>query len=138
MKRVDDGFRALLLAYVRLDADWRRRYSLTANEKLVVMFLAADGPMSPTTLSQAAGLTTAGMSSLLDRLEHGDFVHRERMRDDRRRVLVTLTKTGAKAWFDFERSHEAVAEAVTALPREEQAIVERFLELAVLTLRELD
>ncbi|MCW2973917.1 MAG: hypothetical protein JWN72_2190 [Thermoleophilia bacterium] len=138
MKRIDDVFRALLLAYERLDAEWRRRYALTANEQLVVMFLAVEGPMSPTKLSEASGLTTAGMSTLLDRLEEADFVQRERMRDDRRRVLVTLTKKGAKARFDFDRSHEAIAAAAASLPREEQAVVERFLELAISTLHELD
>jgi DNA-binding MarR family transcriptional regulator len=131
MMRLDDRFRELLLAYERLGASWRRRYSLTANEKLVLMFLSVEGPLSPTKLSQYAGLTTAGMSALLDRLEAGEYLQRERMLDDRRRVLVTLSTKGVAARLEFERSQREIDDAaVEVFSEQERATIARFLAIA--------
>jgi DNA-binding transcriptional ArsR family regulator len=41
-------------------------------------------------LARATGLTTASITGVLDRLEDGGFVRRERDPKDRRRVIVTL------------------------------------------------
>lgn len=52
-----------------------------------------DGPMSAGQLAEAAGLTSAAMTTLLDRLEAKGFVRRERATTDRRKVLVEMTQT---------------------------------------------
>lgn len=109
MVAVEERIRRLLLAFERLDASWRARHALTANEQLVLMFLACDGPLTPTDLSARTGLTTAGMSALVDRLEAEGFVQRRRRPDDRRRVLVTLTKRALRAWLEFEEVHVQIA-----------------------------
>lgn len=107
MEALEERMRRLVLAYERLEAAWRREHSLTANEELVTAFLAADGPLTPTDLSDMVGLTTAGISTLVDRLEAEGYVHRRRRGDDRRRVLVTLTKKGMRARMQFEAvNHE--------------------------------
>jgi DNA-binding MarR family transcriptional regulator len=41
-------------------------------------------------LAKATGLTTASITGVLDRLEEGGFVQRERDPKDRRRVIVNL------------------------------------------------
>jgi DNA-binding MarR family transcriptional regulator len=46
------------------------------------------GPLSPSTLARHAGLHPATMTGILDRLERGGWVVRERDSDDRRAVLV--------------------------------------------------
>src|SRR6267154_1879546 len=52
--------------------------------------VALTGPMTAGELARATGLTTASITGVLDRLEEGGFVRRERDPKDRRRVIVTL------------------------------------------------
>jgi DNA-binding MarR family transcriptional regulator len=46
------------------------------------------GPLSPSALARRAGLHPATMTGVLDRLERGGWVVRERSADDRRAVVV--------------------------------------------------
>ena len=52
--------------------------------------VALAGPMTAGELARATGLTTASITGVLDRLEEGGFVRRERDPKDRRRVIVNL------------------------------------------------
>jgi len=58
---------------------------------LNILWLAGDttgGDMTAGDLARVTGLTTASITGVLDRLEDGGFVHRERDTQDRRRVIV--------------------------------------------------
>jgi DNA-binding MarR family transcriptional regulator len=46
------------------------------------------GPLSPSALAQRAGLHPATMTGILDRLERGGWVARDRSSSDRRAVLI--------------------------------------------------
>jgi DNA-binding MarR family transcriptional regulator len=50
--------------------------------------IARDGPLSPSALARRAGLHPATVTGILDRLERGGWVTRERDPADRRAVLV--------------------------------------------------
>jgi DNA-binding MarR family transcriptional regulator len=52
--------------------------------------LARNGPQSPTGLAKLAGLHPATMTGILDRLEKGGWVSRERHVEDRRGVVVRV------------------------------------------------
>ncbi len=57
------------------------------------------GAMSAGQLAEAAGLSPAAMTTLIDRLEQKGYVRRVRDAADRRRVLVELTDQARKqAW----------------------------------------
>jgi DNA-binding MarR family transcriptional regulator len=49
------------------------------------------GPVTPGILAQSTGLTSGGVTVMLDRLEKAGFVKRERNPNDRRSVLVRVT-----------------------------------------------
>jgi len=50
--------------------------------------IARHGPLSPSALARRAGLHPATMTGILDRLERGGWVVRERDQSDRRAVVV--------------------------------------------------
>lgn len=50
--------------------------------------LDADGPLSPSALARHAGMHPATMTGVLDRLERGGWIVRERDPSDRRAVVV--------------------------------------------------
>lgn len=130
MSEQDDiltGLRQLLITYERVDASWRQRYRLNPNQRLVLMFLAEGMTAAPTDLSNAIGMTTAGMTGLVDRLEADGFVRRERDPADGRRVVLSLTKKGLRAHLDFEHATERIAAHVDAYTPSDRAVIARFL-----------
>jgi DNA-binding MarR family transcriptional regulator len=50
------------------------------------------GPLSPSELARRAGLHPATVTGILDRLERGGWIHRERDRDDRRAVVIRTAR----------------------------------------------
>src|SRR5712691_6633712 len=52
--------------------------------------IASHGPLSPSALARRAGLHPATMTGILDRLERGGWIARERDPADRRGVVVRL------------------------------------------------
>ena len=75
------------------------RFGLNRGEVGVLgaLLLAGTGQqLSPTQLFQGLMLSSAGITSRLDRLERRGYVKRTRHPNDRRGVLVTLTDDGRK------------------------------------------
>ncbi|WP_433086689.1 MarR family winged helix-turn-helix transcriptional regulator [Dactylosporangium sp. CA-052675] len=58
---------------------------------LELLFGPAAQPLSPGELAAAAGMTTGGVTTAIDRLERAGYVTRERDAGDRRRVTVRPT-----------------------------------------------
>ncbi|HET7466891.1 MAG TPA: MarR family transcriptional regulator [Candidatus Dormibacteraeota bacterium] len=92
------------------------RFGLNRGEVGVLGALRVAGPphqLSPTQLFTGLMLSSAGMTSRIDRLERRGFVKRRRDPNDRRGVLVELTDAGRKV----------VDEAVTANTKSERALL---------------
>lgn len=71
--------------------------SLTGPQLACLRHIEAAGAVTMTGLAAAVSLSPATVSGILDRLEARDLLCRERQSDDKRRVLVTLTKAGRSA-----------------------------------------
>jgi DNA-binding MarR family transcriptional regulator len=73
------------------------RFGLNRGEVGVLAALRVAGPkrqLSPTRLFKGLMLSSAGITSRLDRLERRGYVKRTRHPEDRRSVLVELTEAG--------------------------------------------
>jgi DNA-binding MarR family transcriptional regulator len=92
------------------------RFGLNRGEVGVLgaLLLAGSGQqLSPTQLFQGLMLSSAGITSRLDRLERRGYIKRTRHPSDRRGVLVTLTDDGRKV----------LEQAVTADAASEQELL---------------
>jgi DNA-binding MarR family transcriptional regulator len=92
------------------------RFGLNRGEVGVLSALRIAGPtnrLSPTRLFKGLMLSSAGITSRLDRLERRGFVKRTRDPNDRRGVLVELTDDGARI----------LEEAVTANTERERELL---------------
>jgi DNA-binding MarR family transcriptional regulator len=103
------------------------RYGLNRGEVGVLSALRIAGPphrLSPTRLGRGLMLSSAGMTSRIDRLERRGLVRRLPDPADRRGVIVELTDQGL----------EIVDDAVAALAISDRELLERFepQELALL------
>lgn len=68
--------------------------SLTMSQLTVLELLLQEGNLKPSDLIPYLSTTPAAVTMLLDRMERGELVHRERDADDRRIVWVLITDKG--------------------------------------------
>ena len=97
---------AVRLQVLSRDLDRRRGAALAAHGlqnwgfKTLHMLRRGGSPYraTPGALAGQLGLSPAAMTNRIDALERAGYVERGHDRDDRRRVLVTLTKAGHEVW----------------------------------------
>jgi DNA-binding MarR family transcriptional regulator len=86
------------------------------------------GPRTPAELAEAAGVTRATMTGLVDTLERDGLVRREPDPDDRRMMSVRLTGKGERFLHDLLPSHfKVIAEMMTPLSENERRTLVRLL-----------
>ncbi|HEX4789231.1 MAG TPA: MarR family transcriptional regulator [Actinospica sp.] len=90
--------------------------------------LLTGGPAAPTRLAERLGLTTGAMTKVLDRLEHGGYVHRSADPADRRRIVVTASDAGlAEAGRHYAPIGEAFARRLAGYTDNELRTVLKFM-----------
>lgn len=95
---LEEPWRSLRAAYRALRARWGAilsGFELSVSE-FETLGLCIRGPARATELARATGLTPAGTTDVIDRLERRRFVRRATDPGDRRAVLVRLTPAGAR------------------------------------------
>src|SRR5215217_3774472 len=114
------------LASARHRAAMSRRLGLSDSEMLAVAHLAQHGQLSPSALGQLLGLSSGGITALVQRLESAGHVVRRRHPTDGRSVLVALSDELV------ERAEEAYGPLVDDLEQTdgERQVVRRFLDRA--------
>jgi DNA-binding MarR family transcriptional regulator len=72
------------------------------------------GPLSPSALARRAGLHPATMTGILDRLERGGWVARERDPSDRRAVVIRVRRDRAAELFGLYAGMNASMDEICA------------------------
>ena len=86
------------------------------------------GPRTPAELAEAAGVTRATMTGLIDTLERDGLVKREPDPDDRRMMSVLLTPKGEKFLTDFLPGHfKLIADLMAPLSEAERKTLVKLL-----------
>ena len=86
------------------------------------------GPRTPAELADAAGVTRATMTGLIDTLERDGYVKREPDPVDRRQMSVLLTPRGEKFLMEFLPGHfKAIAAIMAPLTEAERKTLVRLL-----------
>ena len=87
-----------------------------------------DGPRTPAELADAAGVTRATMTGLIDTLERDGFVKREPDTNDRRMMSVRLTPAGERFMGGYLPRHfQAIASLMSPLSETERKTLVRLL-----------
>jgi DNA-binding MarR family transcriptional regulator len=90
--------------------------------------IARDGPLSPSALARLAGLHPATMTGVLDRLERGGWVVRERDPADRRAVVVrALRERGPELLRQYAGMNAAMDQICASYDEAELQIIADFL-----------
>ncbi len=91
-----------------------KRVGLGPSDSQLLGLLRLDGPLTPGRLAELTGLTTGTVTGVLDRLERGGFVRRERDPADRRKVVVTPVPEGVARLAAHYSAHGAYTDALLA------------------------
>ena len=95
---------------------------------LVMLFFLAREGASPSEIAEQTNVTRATITGLLDGLERDGLVRREKSGDDRRRLVVRLTRQGEKLMHAFLPLHfKRVSTLMGRLSREEKHELVRLL-----------
>ena len=104
------------------------RVGLRLNDMQCINALELMGPSTPGELARFTGLTTGGVTVMLDRLEKGGYLKREPNPRDRRSVLVHLNAAKAKKMQTFyEEINERMAVLLDETSERELRSVVNFL-----------
>jgi DNA-binding MarR family transcriptional regulator len=89
------------------------------------------GPLTAGEIGTHLGLSSGAVTGLIDRLEAGGWVRRERDPDDRRRVIVHPShERGADLWPLYQPLAEAVEAYRDKLDGHDMTVIVEFLEFA--------
>jgi DNA-binding MarR family transcriptional regulator len=69
-------------------------FAVFGDYQVVAAACRTDGDLQPSALAKSLGITMAGVTGRLDRLERQGLIDRERRVDDRRTVVVRATPAG--------------------------------------------
>lgn len=102
---------------------------VTTNDMHVIEAIGIDNPKSMTAVAKALGVTTGTLTISVNSLVKKGFVERVRSEEDRRVVLVSLSKKGKEAFLHHQKFHEEMIEAVVAqLDEAEENVLEKALK----------
>ncbi|SRR5579883_1923167 len=85
------ALRGLSTEIDHLDEVAARRFGVNRTDLRCLEILSAGGALTPTDLAVALGLTTGGMTTVIDRLERAGYARRRPEPDDRRKIIVEAT-----------------------------------------------
>ena len=102
-----------------------------------IFALSEKGPVTPTDVAAATGLTTGGMTGVLNRLERGGFIRRVPHPNDRRQLLIQpITEKFAEIGAAFAPMQEVWATLCAQYTKEQLDLITGFFEQAVTLMKE--
>ncbi len=120
--------RALSTDVDRLDEAAAQRFGLNNTDLRALDIIDRQGGASPTNLAKALGLTTGGVTTVIDRLEAAGYAHRHPDGGDRRRrVVVAAPRTGKAREAVFGGLMGAVRELAASFSDQDLAAIHDFL-----------
>jgi DNA-binding MarR family transcriptional regulator len=108
-----------------------RQAGITGTDLDTLEHLEADGPLTQRDLGERLALTSGAITMLVDRLEHGGWVHRRPHPSDRRYTLIELSPNAIeRAPPGLHNYHAAIAALIASVPKAHRDIIRVFLDAA--------
>jgi DNA-binding MarR family transcriptional regulator len=126
---IQGNLRELAVQMAVLNHRVSTRLKLNDADRDCLELIAQFGPISPSALARRAGLHPATMTGVLDRLERGGWVVRERDPADRRAVMVrALRERGGDLYRVYGGMRDAMNEICAGYTGEELQVIAGFLD----------
>jgi DNA-binding MarR family transcriptional regulator len=129
---IRDSLRALGIQLTLLNHRVSARLELKDVDLDCLNLIDRHGPLSPSALARRAGLHPATMTGILDRLERGGWIARERDPSDRRAVLVrAIRERYAELMRQYAPMSRSMNKLLSDYPDTELELIADFLRSTV-------
>ena len=126
---IRESLRELGLQLALLNLQVGARLKLSAGDLNCLDIIGRHGPLSPSALTRLSGLHPATVTGVLDRLEKGGWITRERDQADRRAVLIHVVRErGAEVLKLYAGMNSAIAGICASYSEAELAAIGDFLK----------
>lgn len=102
---------------------------ITYNDMHIIEAIGLDKPKKMSEIAKIMSVTTGTLTKAVDSLEKKGYVQRQRSRQDKRVVNITLTQQGVTAFRHHEKFHQdMIAFILEHVSEEESVVLRRSLE----------
>ncbi|MEM6262289.1 MAG: MarR family winged helix-turn-helix transcriptional regulator [Bacteroidota bacterium] len=99
----------------------RKKYKISANEMEIILYISEFGPQRMKTIGEKFKIKFSTLTSLVDKIERLNLVKRVNSKEDRRSILVTLTKKGNRMLDEYNEQVKNLAEKISSLGGSKEA-----------------
>ncbi|WNJ19587.1 MarR family transcriptional regulator [Pontibacter sp. G13] len=97
----------------------RKKYKISANEMEIILYINDFGPQRMKAIGERFKIKFSTLTSLVDKIERLNLVKRVNSKEDRRSILVTITKKGKRMLDEYNSQVRILAERIAEISREE-------------------
>lgn len=102
----------------------RKKYKISANEMEIILYINDFGPQRMKSVGEQFKIKFSTLTSLVDKIERLNLVKRVNSKEDRRSILVTLTKKGKRMLDEYNSQIKSLAEKISEFTQNENLLVE--------------
>jgi DNA-binding MarR family transcriptional regulator len=130
--RATELLREMITANEEFVGHMRRELSVNATDLDAMTHLISSGPLGPTELAKRLNLSTAAVTTVVDRLESGGHARRAQHPSDRRSVVIVPSPTSvAQAMGVLMPMIMGIDSVITTFPEEQREVITDYLERVV-------
>lgn len=93
----------------------RKKYKISANEMEIILYISENGPQRMKSVGEQFKIKFSTLTSLVDKIERLNLVKRVNSKEDRRSILVTITKKGKKMLEEYNSQIRSLADKITEI-----------------------
>ncbi|MDX2284852.1 MAG: MarR family transcriptional regulator [Bacteroidia bacterium] len=106
----------------------RKRYKISATEMEIILYVNDFGPQRMKSVGEAFKIKFSTLTSLVDKIERLNLVKRVNSKEDRRSILVTITKKGKKMLDEYNAQIRELAEKLSEVALQDVPVLVDALE----------
>lgn len=107
----------------------RLHYDISETEMEIILYVDKNGPQKMKHIGETFGVKFSTLTSLVDKIEDLGLIKRVNSKDDRRSVLITISKKGKKLVDEYDQQAIEYSEVIAKQPNDSKDLFARILEM---------
>ncbi|MDP5168859.1 MAG: MarR family transcriptional regulator [Bacteroidia bacterium] len=99
--------------------DIRQKYRISANEMEIILHIHDFGPQRMKAIGEKFKIKFSTLTSLVDKIERLGLVKRVNSKEDRRSILVNITKKGSRMLEEYNDQIKVIATKIKSMAQNE-------------------
>ena len=107
----------------------RSLYDISETEMEIILYVDKHGAQKMKHIGETFGIKFSTLTSLVDKIEDAGFIKRVNSKEDRRSVLITLTKKGKKLVDEYDQQAIKYSEVISKQKDDSPGIFAKLLKM---------